>query len=120
MGKEEGHGAAPEAQTDLAARLLAFEMRSAATSEERADAAARLFDKTFAVLSPVIGGAGVEAIFERSVRLTRHDFPCLDLVRSTEAGKPLDPRQCLLPCQQWNERVQYEASRPLFMPGSLR
>jgi hypothetical protein len=107
--KEESRKTTPEAQTDLVARLLAFEMRSAVTSEERADAAARLFDKTFAVLSPVIGGAGVEAIFERSVRLTRRDFPCLDLVRSTQAGKPVDPRQCLVPCQQWNERVQYES-----------
>lgn len=95
------------AQTDLVGRLLALEMRSAATCDERAGAAARLFDKTFAVLSPVIGAAGVEAIFARSVRLTGRDFPCLDLVRSREA-KPADPRQCLLPCQRGDDPVQYE------------
>lgn len=97
-----------QAQTDLVGRLLALEMRSAATPEERAGAAARLFENTFAVLSPVIGGTGVEAIFERSVRLTRRDFPCLDLVRSREEGRLVDPRQCLRPCQRDDDPVHYE------------
>ncbi len=109
MGGRRDLGARPRrTQTDLVGRLLALEMRSAATSEERADAAARLFDKTFAVLSPVIGEAGVEAIFERSVRLARRDFPCLDLVRSRQEGKLVDPRQCLLPCQRADDPAHYE------------
>lgn len=109
MGEQGGSPARPRPnETELAGRLLALEMRSAATSDERADSAARLFDKTFAVLSPVIGGAGVEAIFERSVRLTRHDFPCLDLVRLRQEGKRVDPRQCLLPCRRGDDPMHYE------------
>jgi hypothetical protein len=109
MGGRKGHGAGPrKAATDLVVRLLALEMQSATTSDERADAAAKLFDKSFSVLSPVIGGAGVEAIFERSVRLTRADFPCLDPVRPRLEGKPVDPRECLLPCQRSGDPVRYE------------
>ncbi len=44
---------------------------------ERAAAAWRLYEKLFTALAPVIGAAGVRALFARSVKLTKAEFSCL-------------------------------------------
>jgi hypothetical protein len=89
-----------EADAVLVTRLLAFEVRSAASAEDRADAAARLFEKTFAVLSPILGVLGVETIFKRSVRRTQPLFPCLEAIEPLSKARTIDPRQVLRACQQ--------------------
>ena len=60
-------------------RLLGHETGGdGASSEELAAASGRLLDRLSQRLSVVIGGAGVEALFLRAVKLRKTDFPFLD------------------------------------------
>jgi hypothetical protein len=68
---------------DAARRLLAHE--SAGKAEERAVAARRVYDTLLSSLAPIIGAAGVRALFARSVRLSLTEFPCLEAVLHVEA-----------------------------------
>lgn len=67
---------ASRAQRELASRLLARE-RLGESSEERAAAAASVYEKLYLCLAPLVGGTGVRALFARSVTLTTAEFPFL-------------------------------------------
>ena len=45
-----------------------------------AEIAVSIWDGVGAALSPIIGQAGVAALFKRSVYVTRHMYPCLPVV----------------------------------------
>lgn len=66
-----------EAHVDVAGRLLAQERVGGASAEDHAAAAARVYEKLFNRLAPLIGAAGVQALFARSVKVSRVKFPCL-------------------------------------------
>lgn len=66
-----------EAHVEVAKRLLAHERGSGGDAKERAAAAVRVYETLFRALAPVIGAAGVRALFARSVRLASTEFPCL-------------------------------------------
>lgn len=59
---------------ERARRLLAHEGASTGSSEARAVAVGRVHDKLTAHLSPLLGSAGVQALFERSAKLTRREL----------------------------------------------
>ena len=60
-----------EAHVEVAKRLLAHERGSGGDAPERAAAAVRVYGSLFRALAPVIGAAGVGALFARSVCLRR-------------------------------------------------
>jgi hypothetical protein len=61
-------------QLESARRLLAHEMR---TSLSAAAAAARMYEKVLVQLSPLVGAAGVLALFVRSLKLAQLEHPGL-------------------------------------------
>jgi hypothetical protein len=58
-------------QVERAKRLLASEGDAGASAEESAAAAERVYEKLAAQLAPLLGAAGVQALFVRSAKLTR-------------------------------------------------
>lgn len=79
-----------EAHAEAAKRMLAQECASGGTTELRAAAAVRVYETLFRALAPVIGAAGVWALFARSVRLASADFPCLKEIPMTAAPSESD------------------------------
>jgi hypothetical protein len=62
----------------LATRLLEFELgASQRVPAQCAAAAVRIYEKVFVQLAPVIGGAGVHALFARSIMVTKVQVPAL-------------------------------------------
>lgn len=72
-----------EAHVEIAKRLLAQECGSGGDAEEHAAAAVRVYETLSRALAPVIGAAGVRALFARSVRLASTEFPCLGEIPMT-------------------------------------
>lgn len=70
-----------------AARRMLLQQR-AAENVEWASAAGNVYDALSRELSPVIGSAGMRALFARCLKLNRADFP--ELAAVSNAG---DPRQ---------------------------
>ena len=66
------------AQLDRARRLLAHESQSGRAAES-VTAAGCVYDKLEAHLGPLVGVAGVQALLVRSVKLTRVEFPFLNV-----------------------------------------
>ena len=66
------------AQMQTAGRLLMHE-GAAGRAEERATAAGRVYDKLHAQLDPLLGSAGVEALFVRAARLTHGESSFQDV-----------------------------------------
>jgi hypothetical protein len=62
------------AHLELARRLLAYEMRF---PSDPAATAVQTYERVLVHLSPIIGIAGVHALFARSVKLTAAEHPCL-------------------------------------------
>lgn len=81
-----------EAHVEVAKRLLAQERGGGGDAKERAVAAGRVYETLFRALAPVIGAAGVRALFARSVRLASTEFPCLGEISMT-AEPPEDSVQ---------------------------
>ncbi|HEY6561459.1 MAG TPA: hypothetical protein VI072_29500 [Polyangiaceae bacterium] len=67
-----------EAHIAAAHRLLTQERVTQGPASERAAAAGRVFDTVLQSLAPIVGEAGVRALFARSVKLARPQFPCLE------------------------------------------
>jgi len=65
------------AQVDRARRLLSVEGDSGASPAACAVAAGRVYDKLSAQLVPLLGLAGVEALFARSAKLAGAGHPCI-------------------------------------------
>jgi hypothetical protein len=65
-------------------RLLEVESRSAVgTSAERAALAKRLYEKLARHVSRAVGEAGLDALFTRSIKLTKPAFSCLRNLETT-------------------------------------
>jgi hypothetical protein len=74
------------AQVERARTLLASEGGSASDSEACAAAAGRIYDKLDAHLAPLIGRAGVQALFARSARLAQSELVPLTEVAAGADG----------------------------------
>ena len=72
------------AQVETARRLLALEGDSGSSSAECAAAAWRVYEKLNARLAPLLGSAGVEALFVRSAKLAQGKFGSLAEVAAPE------------------------------------
>jgi hypothetical protein len=64
--------------------VVALEAQEAATDEERAAAARRVYEKLLLHLSPLIGAAGARGLLARSARLSASDFPSFASVDLSE------------------------------------
>lgn len=71
-------------QVENARRLLASEGAPWSSSEECAAAAWRVYEKLNARLAPLLGAAGVQALFVRSAKLAQADFASLAEVATPE------------------------------------
>jgi hypothetical protein len=95
------------AQIEMARRLLAHE--GAATSPaECAASASRVYEKIDAQLAPILGAAGVRALFARSAKFAEERFPFLD-ASAIESSAML--RECL---QAQDVSVAADAAALLF------
>ena len=66
--------------------MLSHESAGDGDSQEQAEAAGRVYEKLFHAFAPIIGSAGVDALFARSVALSAATFPCLK-----EMSRPAEP-----------------------------
>jgi len=76
-------------QLEAAKRLLAREMPSAPST---AAATTRVYEKVLGQLLPLIGEAGVQALFARSVKLANLALPCLEGATAAAHQSPELPR----------------------------
>jgi hypothetical protein len=74
---------------ERARRLLAHEGATAGSTEACATAAARVYDKLIAQLGPLLGTAGVQALFERSAKLGRVESAGLAEIAILDSSKAL-------------------------------
>lgn len=98
-----------EAQLDGARRLLAHEGASAGSSEACAVAAGRVYDKLDARLGPLLGAAGVRALFVRSAKVAGRDLSAVAGVASLESSTTLSAF-----LQDLEPTVAHEAAEALF------
>src|SRR6185312_15073698 len=77
------------AQVARAKRLLALEGDAGTSSAGCAAAAWSLYEKLNARLAPLLGAAGVQALFVRSAKLAQADFPSLAEVATPDGLKKL-------------------------------
>jgi hypothetical protein len=77
------------AQVARAKRLLALEGDAGSSSAGCAAAAWSLYEKLNARLAPLLGAAGVQALFVRSAKLAQADFPSLAEVATPDGMKKL-------------------------------
>ncbi|HVZ85646.1 MAG TPA: hypothetical protein VHG72_01665 [Polyangia bacterium] len=71
-------------QRERAKRLLAAEGDSGSNADECAAAAWRVYEKLNARLTPLLGSAGVQALFARSAKLAQAEFSSLADVAAPE------------------------------------
>lgn len=76
-------------------RLLALETGEAATSDRIAEGAARAGEKISQRLAPLIGEAGIHALFARSLTLTSARFPWLATATTSPRTAWAQLRSCL-------------------------
>jgi hypothetical protein len=76
----------------MAARLLDFETQG--TDDDEA-AAGRVFERAFALLSPVLGAEGTRSLLARSAQLAAARFPALDDLDLATDGS-ISPAQALV------------------------
>ena len=76
-------------QVERARRLLAHEGNSGSSSAECAAAAWRLYEKLNARLAPLLGSAGVQALFVRSAKLAQGEVGSLAEVATPEGMSKL-------------------------------
>jgi hypothetical protein len=81
-------------------RLLAREAGTDADARTIAAAARRLCERFSKQLSPLIGDAGVAAIYARSLHVTQQQFPSVAPLRSSEDDTPFTRVQAFLERQE--------------------
>jgi len=96
-------------ERERARRLLAYEGAAGGSSEACATAAGRVYDQLNARLAPLLGSAGVQALFARSAKLTQTEFPRLAEAAVLESSTKL--RACLEPL---DPAVASETAEALF------
>ena len=82
-------GGPDEAQFARAKRLLAYESAPGGCSNGCAGAAGRVYDKLTTRLGPLLGAAGVQALFARSARLASRDLAVVAGVGLLESSTTL-------------------------------
>ncbi len=82
-------GRTSAAQVERAKRLLSHEGNSGSSSAECAAAAWRLYEKLNARLTPLLGSAGVQALFVRSAKLAQAELGFLAEVVTPDGMKKL-------------------------------
>lgn len=93
-------GRTSTAQVERAKRLLAHEGDSGSSSAECAAAAWKLYEKLNARLAPLLGSAGVQALFVRSAKLRQSELGSLAEVAPPDGMKKLGVKlQALDPAQ---------------------
>lgn len=95
------------AQMTWVRRLLAHE-GAASSADECATAAGRVYDKLREHLDPLVGAAGVQALFARSAKLAQGEFACLDVSSVANSTKL---RECL---QALDPTVALDSAAALF------
>lgn len=70
-------------------RVLAREAGTSADATAIASAAGRLYERAFQQLTPLIGAAGIAAIYTRAVHIAQREFPWLAPVEGTHGGDGL-------------------------------
>jgi hypothetical protein len=93
------------AQLEGARRLLAHE----GAAESAATAAGRVYDKLTSHLAPLVGKAGVQALFVRSAKLAKGEVDCL--VEGSTLDSSTKLRECL---QSQDPAIAIEAAAVLF------
>ncbi len=90
---------ATPAQVEIVRALLGRAVADG-TSQERAAAAGRIFSRIHRHLSPLIGSAGVRALFTRAAGLLLSEHPCLTglSLPATPAAADTDPADLLRDC----------------------
>lgn len=79
---------APE-DVELALRLLGHDNADGRSALDRATADGRVHALLAERLTPLIGAAGAQALLQRSVKLTRAEYPCFEgVVVALERGDP--------------------------------
>jgi hypothetical protein len=79
---------AKPALTDAIQRLLELEAGGeTSTSAQSVATATRLYEKLARHVAPVVGEAGFEALFLRSIKITKSTFVCLQELRTTGAAQ---------------------------------
>jgi len=96
-------------QVEYVKRLLASEGAPWSSSAECAAAVWQVYEKLNARLAPLLGLAGVQALFVRSAKLTQAQFPSLAEVATPEGLTRLGP--CL---QALEPTIAAEAAETLF------
>ena len=98
------------AHMEWARRLLAHEGAAASVGAEKCAAAAdSVYDKLYTHLTPLVGMAGVQALFVRSAKLAQGEFACLAEASFHENSAKL--RECL---QAQDPAVATESAAALF------
>jgi hypothetical protein len=96
-------------QLDKAKQLLASEGDPWSSAEECASAAWRVYEKLNARLAPLLGSAGVQALFVRSAKLAQTEFGSLAEIATPEGLTRLG--SCL---QALDPAIATEAAATLF------
>ena len=73
-----------ELHFEVARRLVAQDRSNGGNAPERAAAAARVYEALVQSFVPVIGASGVRAVFARSLKLAKGDFPVLGQILPVE------------------------------------
>jgi hypothetical protein len=97
------------AQIARARRLLAYEGAADASLDACANAVGRIYDKITERLIPLLGSAGVQALFLRSATLVRSEFTALVDLSAVESSSMLRER-----FQTLEQSVAARAAETLF------
>jgi hypothetical protein len=102
-------GGPDEAQFARARQLLSHEGASGGCSKECAAAAGRVYDKLNVRLGPLLGAAGVRALFARSAKLASRDLAAVAGVGLLESSTTLSAF-----LQDLEPAVAHEAAEAIF------
>jgi hypothetical protein len=106
-----------KAEMDAALRFLASERGTTGSAEERAAAAVRVYERIAERLDPLIGTAGVRALFARSMKLNAKEHRCFEsrVVDGEPPQVAMAPSARLLGClRELEPEVASEAAAALF------
>ncbi|MDP9132020.1 MAG: hypothetical protein M3M98_02655 [Nitrospirota bacterium] len=81
-------------------RFLTRELGTRRDPEELASAAVAIYEALLKILSPLLGNVGSQALFRRSLNLTKGTFPCYEEARTAKDDALLEAVSACLRQQQ--------------------
>lgn len=102
------------AHVEAARLMLAQEGGARETAPERAEAAVRVYERLSEVLSPLLGAAGVRALFARSVKVTNAEVSCFAEVHVSVELPDDACRQLLASLSKLEPALASEAAAALY------